>query len=136
ETGTAGSLVPGTDIPIIGTADSVKQAMIATGADTVAITSTGDLPPDRIKQISWSLEAGRQHLVLAPSMTDIAGPRIQTRPVAGLPLIHVETPRFSAGERFIKRMMDVSLAAVGIALSSPLLVVLAIIVKSTSSGPV
>ena len=77
-------------------------------ADTVAVTSTDELPPDKVKQISWGLEAGRQHLVLAPSIVDIAGPRIHTRPVSGLPLIHVETPRFSRGQRVAKRTIDLT----------------------------
>lgn len=134
--GQAGDTIPGTNIPVMGTVNAVEGAMRTSGADTLAVTSTGDLPADKVKQISWQLEAGRQHLVLAPSITDIAGPRIQTRPVAGLPLIHVETPRFSAGERFVKRMMDIGLSTVGIVLISPLLLALAIIVKLSSPGPV
>ncbi|MGP6170801.1 sugar transferase [Microbacterium sp. A204] len=134
--GKVGTSIEGTQIPVLGSVDDIPGAMAAATADTVAVTSIGDLSSHKVKQISWGLEAGRQHLVLAPSITDIAGPRIQTRPVAGLPLIHVETPRFSSGERFVKRMMDVALSVVGLALISPLLLILAIIVKSTSTGPV
>lgn len=126
----------GTDIPIMGTIDDVERVVHAGAADTVAITSIGDLPPMRVKQISWSLEAGRQHLILAPSLVDVAGPRIHSRPVAGLPLIHVETPRFSAGQRFLKRMMDVLVAAIGIIIISPVLLILAVCVKLSSPGPV
>ncbi|MFZ8466550.1 sugar transferase, partial [Staphylococcus aureus] len=85
-----------------------------TGADTVAVTSADELPADKVKQISWSLEAGRQHLVLAPSIIDIAGPRLHTRPVAGLPLIHVETPRFSRGQVFLKRTVDLVASVIGV----------------------
>ena len=77
----------------------------------MAISSTDELPPSVVKRISWQLEAGRQHLVLAPSIVDVVGPRIQTRPVAGLPLIHVETPRYSDGQRLAKRGLDLLLAA-------------------------
>lgn len=134
--GRLGTEVDGTSIPIMGTVDDIPDAMADLGADTVAITSAGDLPPYKVKQISWGLEAGRQHLVLAPSITDIAGPRIQTRPVSGLPLIHVETPRFSSGERFAKRTMDVTLSIIGVVLISPVLLSLALLVKLTSPGPV
>lgn len=126
----------GTSIPIMGSVHAVEQAIRATRADTVAVTSTDELPADKVKQISWSLEAGRQHLVLAPSIVDIAGPRIQTRPVSGLPLIHVETPRFSRGQRFAKRSMDLFLSIVGTILISPVLAFLAITVRLTSQGPV
>ncbi|WP_308193828.1 sugar transferase [Microbacterium sp. SS28] len=129
-------VVPGTAIPIVGDVEHVEAAASATGVDTVAITSTDDLPPEKVKQISWSLESGRQHLVLAPSIIDIAGPRIHTRPVSGLPLIHVETPRFSQGQRFAKRMFDLLVSTLLLVLLSPVLLIVALIVKLSSSGPV
>lgn len=134
--GKVADTIPGTDIPIMGSVDAVDRALLVTGADTVVVTSTDDLPANKVKEISWGLEAGQQHLVLAPSITDIAGPRVHSRPVAGLPLIHVETPRFSTGERFMKRTMDLTLSVVGVVIISPLLVVLALVVRLSSTGPV
>ncbi|MEN2740509.1 sugar transferase [Microbacterium sp. X-17] len=134
--GTVGQFVESTGVPVMGDVDAVEAALAATGADTVAITSTDELPADKVKQISWGLEAGRQHLVLAPSITDIAGPRLHTRPVAGLPLIHVETPRFSRGQVLLKRTVDIMLSLVGIIVLSPLLAFLALSVRLTSEGPV
>ena len=128
--------VEGTDIPIIGSISALSSAMEVTNADTVVVTSTDELPADKVKQISWSLEAGRQHLVLAPSIVDIAGPRLHTRPVAGLPLIHVETPKFSRGQSFLKRSVDLLAASVGVLLLSPLLVFVMIAVRLSSEGPV
>jgi exopolysaccharide biosynthesis polyprenyl glycosylphosphotransferase len=133
--GTGGQLA-GTDIPILGPVTAVDRLVADVDADTVAITSTDDLPPDKVKQISWSLESGRQHLVLAPSIIDIAGPRIHARPVSGLPLIHVETPRFSAGQRFAKRMFDIVVSLLLLIVLSPLLIVIALIVALSSRGPV
>jgi exopolysaccharide biosynthesis polyprenyl glycosylphosphotransferase len=128
--------VPGTDVPVIGDVDDLERALAVTAADTVAVTSTDDLPPDKVKQISWSLEAGRQHLVLTPSITDIAGPRLHTRPIAGLPLIHVETPRFSRGQLFVKRTLDIALSLLGIIVLSPLLAFLAVSVRLSSRGQI
>lgn len=134
-TGRPGGMLGGAGIPILGDIDAIESAMAAVGADTVAVTSTDDLPPSKVKQISWNLQAGRQHLVLAPSIVDIAGPRIHTRPVAGLPLIHVETPRFSQGQRFVKRTFDIAVSSVCLVALSPLLVVVGLIVRFTSPGP-
>lgn len=133
-TGKVADTIPGTEIPVMGSVSAIQGAIVATGADTVIVASSGDLPPGGVKQISWTLEAGRQHLVLAPNITDIAGPRIHTRPVSGLPLIHVETPRFSAGQRFSKRLTDILGSLVLIALASPLLLAVTIAVKATSPG--
>ncbi len=133
-TGVVAGMIEGTQIPIMGNVNAVERAIAATGADTVAITSTDDLPPSKVKQISWALEAGQQHLVLAPSIVDIAGPRIHTRPVAGLPLIHVETPRFSRGQRVLKRAMDLTVSIIGVIIISPLLLGLVIAVRMSGPG--
>ena len=124
------------DIPVLGTFDDLTRVLTDTGADTVLVTSSDALPPEKVKQISWSLEAGRQHLLLAPGIADVAGPRIHTRPVSGLPLVHVETPRFSPGQRFGKRMSDLIVSLVAVVVISPLLGILALAVKLSSPGPV
>ncbi|MBO0981003.1 sugar transferase [Microbacterium sp. SD291] len=127
--------ITGTGIPILGDVDAVESVLRAVGADTVAITSTDELPADRVKEISWALIPGREHLVLAPSIVDIAGPRIHIRPHAGLPLIHVETPKFTAGQRFLKRTFDVLSSSALILMLSPVLLLVALSIKLTTPGP-
>lgn len=134
--GKAGGTVRDTDIPILGGVNEVLGVLQYVDADTVAVTSADELPPSGVKRISWALETGSRHLVLAPAIADVVGPRIQTRPVAGLPLIHVETPRYSKGQRFVKRALDLTLTTVGVVLISPLMGVIALVIASTSSGPV
>jgi exopolysaccharide biosynthesis polyprenyl glycosylphosphotransferase len=134
-TGRRGPL-PGSNVESFGGFDDLSSALRDTGADTVVITSSDDLDPERVRQLSWSLEPGRQHLVVAPSLTDIGGPRIHTRPVQGLPLIHVETPTYSGRKLYTKRLSDVVGSALLIVALSPVLVVLAILVKATSPGPI
>ncbi|GAA1744079.1 sugar transferase [Microbacterium paludicola] len=135
-TGRVSDTVRGSNVPVLGNVNAIERALAVSGADTVVITSTDEIGADRVKKISWTLEAGRQHLVLAPSITDIAGPRIHMRPASGVPLMHVETPRFSSGQRFVKRTMDLLGATSLVILLSPVMLLLALIVKFTSSGPI
>lgn len=134
--GTPGGRLEGTDVPVLGDVDDVSWALAASAADTVGLTSSDELPPEKVKRISWSLETGQQHLVLAPGIIDVAGPRIHAEPVAGLPLIHVDIPRLSGGQRFVKRATDIVGSFFGLILLSPLLVVLAMMVRSSSPGPI
>lgn len=133
--GTRG-LLAGSNVESFGGLYDVASALATTGADTVVITSSDDLPPERVRQLSWSLEPGRQHLVVAPSLTDIGGPRIHTRPVQGLPLIHVETPTYSGRKLYTKRAFDLVGSGLLIVTLSPILIVLALLVKLTSPGPI
>jgi exopolysaccharide biosynthesis polyprenyl glycosylphosphotransferase len=124
------------EIPVVGDLDTLAGAVVDSGADTVVITGSDDLPPHRIRELSWQLEPGQQHLIVAPGLTDIGGPRIHTRPVAGLPLIHVETPRYAGGKNHSKRLFDI-LAALGlIVVLSPVLAGLAIAIRLSGPGPV
>ncbi|MET4639306.1 sugar transferase [Mycetocola sp. 2940] len=134
--GLIGDQLPGLSIPVSGDLTKLAEALEATGADTVVITSSDELPPERVRELSWSLEPGRQHLVVAPSLTGIAGPRIHTRPVAGLPLIHVETPRYDGRKIVAKRALDLLGSGVLLMALSPLLLVVAATVKLSSPGPV
>jgi exopolysaccharide biosynthesis polyprenyl glycosylphosphotransferase len=131
-----GDVLPGTDVVTFGNLDKVVQALNASGADTVVITSADELSPQRVRELSWSLEPGRQHLVVAPSLVDIGGPRIHTRPVAGLPLIHVETPRYEGGKKFAKRAFDIIASGIGIVLLLPVFGIIAAIIRLSSAGPV
>jgi exopolysaccharide biosynthesis polyprenyl glycosylphosphotransferase len=123
-------------IPVSNNLEQLQSTMDAAGADTLVVTSSDELPPERIRELSWALEPGRQHLVLAPSLTDIGGPRIHMRPVAGLPLIHVETPRYEGLKRFSKRAFDIVSSAALIFVLSPLLVVVAVGVRLSTPGGV
>ena len=53
-----GGTVRGTDIPSWDRC-SISDALASVHADTVAISSTDELPPSVVKRISWQLEAGR-----------------------------------------------------------------------------
>jgi len=132
----AGSLLPKSGVRVFGQIPDALRVLGASGADTVAVTSSDELGAQAVRELSWGLEAGRQHLIVAPSLTEINGPRIHTRPVAGLPLIHVEMPRYDGSTLYLKRGFDVVGSALLIVVLSPLLIVLALIVKFTSAGPV
>lgn len=134
--GVAGDEIDGTGTPILGDVTDALQALGQTGASTVVIASTDSLSPTKVREISWALEPGRQHLVVAPSLIDISGPRILTRPVAGLPLMHVETPRMTLGRRVGKRGLDLVVATCMVLALAPVMLVVAGLVKMTSRGPV
>ena len=134
--GATGGFIDGTDIPMSGSIANLPAALDAVDADTVVVTSANEMSSALVRELSWKLEPGHQHLVVAPSLTDIGGPRLHTRPVAGLPLIHVETPRYDGGKLYAKRLLDVLGSAVLIAVLSPVLLVTAVLVRATTPGAV
>ena len=121
-------------MPVVGTSATVIEALKKTSADTVAVGAWSDFNQSDLRRLSWELEGSGVALVVAPSLTDIAGPRIHIRPVAGLPLLHVEQPEFSGGRRLLKGSTDRLSALVVLLIASPVLLGLAIGVRVTSRG--
>ncbi len=123
-------------VPVLGGLDEVADVVRRSGADTVAVTATAAFGPSAVRKLSWELEKTDADLVLAPALTNIAGPRIHTKPVAGLPLIHVDRPTYRGANRILKKSFDVAGSGLLLAIFSPVLLGLAIAVKVNSSGPV
>jgi exopolysaccharide biosynthesis polyprenyl glycosylphosphotransferase len=73
---------------------------------------------------------------MAPALTDVAGPRIHTQPVAGLPLIHVTTPRLEGAKGIAKRGFDLTAATALLVLLALPMALIAVLVKIDSAGPV
>jgi exopolysaccharide biosynthesis polyprenyl glycosylphosphotransferase len=122
--------------PVLGGLDEIATSMRFSGADTVVVAGADDLPPEQVRELSWGLEPGREHLIVAPSLIDVGGPRIHTRPVAGLPLMHVEMPRYTGGKLIAKRALDILGSLAAICVLSPVMIAVAIAVAATSKGGV
>lgn len=130
---------PESGLPILGhQADtaSVLAAIDECDADAVAVSAGVQLHPQTIRHLGWELAARNVGLIMAPALTDIAGPRIHTQQVAGLPLIHVTTPTLEGGQRVAKRLFDVVVSGLLIILAGLPMLVIAALVKLDSKGPV
>ncbi len=116
------TLAPG--VPVLGTYDRAIEAIDASEADTVVFTGADTISPRQLRQFGWDLESRSVNLIVAPALTDVAGPRIHARPVAGLPLIHVDYPVFEGRKYAAKRAFDLIASFALLVLLSPLFLVL------------
>jgi exopolysaccharide biosynthesis polyprenyl glycosylphosphotransferase len=119
-----------------GDMDNVVAMTTNLGADTLALAGPHVLARGGLRRLSWELEDSDIDLVVAPALTDIAGPRIRIRPVEGLPLLHIDRPQFTGVRRLVKTSIDRVIAALLLVALSPLLVLAALSVKLTSRGAV
>ncbi|MAS07645.1 MAG: UDP-phosphate galactose phosphotransferase [Ahrensia sp.] len=129
--------VPGVgSVPTFGDESNVVNAVLATGSHAVAVTATERLDGRGIRDLSWELEKLDIDLLVSPGVVDIAGPRLQMRPVCGLPLIHVEKPQYSGAKRFQKRFFDIAFSSAVLLCGLPFLLLIALSIRLTSRGPV
>jgi exopolysaccharide biosynthesis polyprenyl glycosylphosphotransferase len=126
-------LAPG--VPVLGGVRQAAQTAASIGADVVAVTGAG-LGPTSVRELGWELEGTGRGLVMAPALTEIAGPRVRVSPVEGLPLVWLEQPRLGRVPRILKRGLDLVLGTVMLLGAAPVLLATAIAIKVTSRGPV
>lgn len=127
--------VDGDAVPVLGDPDNLLEVLANTQADAIAIADTTALPEGALRELAWHLEGTGVDLLVAPAITDVAGPRVAVRPIAGLPLLHVEEPEFVGARRVMKGVFDRAGAALGLLALAPLFVVVLLLIRLTSPGP-
>ncbi|GAA4597748.1 sugar transferase [Planotetraspora phitsanulokensis] len=123
------------EVPVLGDFTDVPLVVQQMGADTVAVLACPELDGTALRRLAWRLERTRTDLVVAPALMEVAGPRTTIRPVAGLPLLHVEHPDLAGARQLIKTAFDRIVAGVALVLLAPLMLVVAIAVRASSPGP-
>jgi exopolysaccharide biosynthesis polyprenyl glycosylphosphotransferase len=137
ETGRGDSVdVDGHAVPVLGDETAVIDALRATNANMVAVSNTEYLGTDGMRGLAWQLEAVDADLVVAPGVIDVAGPRLQIHPVAGLPLLHVDRPQYRGAVKVRKLALDLISAGLGLLVLWPVFIVVAVLIKLDSRGPV
>ncbi|GAB98869.1 putative glycosyltransferase [Gordonia namibiensis NBRC 108229] len=132
----SGSLAVGEhSLPVYSHFENISDAVRACSADAVAIT-TPSPGHEFIRELSWELEGLGVDVLVAPGVTDVAGPRMMMRQVEGLPLLHIDKPRYGASQTVLKTSLDYVVALVAILLAAPVMFATAIAIKAHDGGPV
>ena len=104
--------------------------------DEVAITlSLRDY--DYLGEIVGICEKSGVHTKFIPDYNSLIPTKPYTEDLMGLPVINIRyVPLTNTGNAFIKRLMDIAGSLFGILITSPIMVICAILVKLSSPGPV
>jgi exopolysaccharide biosynthesis polyprenyl glycosylphosphotransferase len=125
----------GDSVPVSGGLSSVTQVMLDLRADTVAVTGSPGITGHALRRLSYELEGSGVDLLVAPALTNVTGSRVSIRPMAGLPLLHLDEPELTGARRVLKLVFDLVVALVLTVVLSPLLLALGFLVRLTSPGP-
>ncbi len=123
-------------IKVLGTIDNLPLILPENKLDEIVIT----LPLGqygRLKEIVNLCEKSGVHTKFIPDYAGIIPNRPYTEDIQGLPVINIRrVPLNNTINSFIKRTVDIIGSIIGIILSSPVMIVSAILIKATSDGPV
>ncbi|HEV2779877.1 MAG TPA: sugar transferase [Actinophytocola sp.] len=123
-------------VPVVGELDELAEHVRRGGYRIVAITADPYWTPRRLQQLAWKLEGSGAEMVVAPTLMEVAGPRLHVSGVLGMPLLRVSAPAFTGARRVVKDIVDRIGAAVLLLLIAPLLIFVSLAIVIDSRGPV
>jgi exopolysaccharide biosynthesis polyprenyl glycosylphosphotransferase len=123
-------------VPVLGGIDQTTRAVDQLGADTVAVLACPELSGTRMRDLAWKLEDYGTNVYMAPTLLGVAESRTSIRPIAGLPLLHLEHPRRTGSRIMIKTLFDRTTAGVALLMLSPVFVAIALAIKAEDRGPI
>lgn len=115
-------------------AESVEQVRTDGSIDQIVVSYVGEDAALVHKVVEKNFNDTTPLVVLPDLTQSYVGSHVEY--VAGLPALTVNQPYFSETDLFLKRAFDFSVTFLGLLLISPLLIVLSILVKVTSPGPI
>ena len=122
-------------VPVIGGWADVTSAAAEVDADVVAIAGGGH-GARASRELGWALEGTGRQLVTALELSDVSPARGSTCVRLTGPLAWVGHPQLTGPTRLVKRMMDLILCSILLVLVAPVFAVIAILIRTTSPGPV
>ncbi len=130
----AGTLYKG--VKVLGRLGNLEIILPENKLDEVAIT----LPLkdyEYLERIVGFCEKSGVHTKFIPDYNGLIPSKPYTEDLQGLPVVNIRyVPLTNTGNKLIKRLMDIVGSLAGIVITLPIMAVVAILVKTTSPGPV
>ena len=124
------------DVPVIGNLDTLPDVIRDSGANEVIIADP-QVNGDALFEVM--MRCGRRRGVefrIAPSLFNCLPRKTEIDQIGVLPMIRLFREPLSSSARIVKRTFDLIVAALTIALLLPLWVLIALLIKLDSKGPV
>ncbi len=130
----AGTLYKG--VKVLGSLGNLEIILPENKMDEIAITlSLKDY--DYLESIVTVCEKSGVHTKFIPDYNSLIPSKPYTEDLMGLPVVNIRyVPLTNTGNIFLKRVMDIVGSLVGIAITSPIMLAAALLIKLTSRGPV
>ena len=123
-------------VKVLGETSALTSMLQENQLDEIAIAlSLKDY--DKLEQIVYICEKSGVHTKFIPDYNSLIPSKPYTEDLMGLPVINIRyVPLSNTGNIVIKRVVDIIGSLFGIILLSPILLIIALLVKLTSRGPI
>lgn len=130
-----GTLIDG--VPVLGTPASLGRVVRAVLADEVIIALSGRTPDEVLDLVALAEDEAVEIKVYPDAFHLITNNGVTVGDISGLPLISVRNVALdNPFNQAMKRLLDVVVAAVALTIASPWMLLIAVLIRLESRGPV
>ena len=122
-------------LTILGSPDDLPRLIELLDVERVIVAFSNDSSEEILALVRSLKDYGIQ-IDIVPRLFEIVGAKISMHTVEGLPLVGLPPLRLSRSSRLVKRAVDIVASAVGLLILAPFFLLLALLVKLDSRGPV
>ncbi len=126
---------PALEVPRLGDVEDLRSIVLRERIDLVVLTVSFDQLP-LVSRAASELANLNVDLQFVPDLMSLHTSRMRLKEIGGIPFISVREEALSGADRIVKRSFDILASGLGLILISPLLLLLAVLVRLSSPGPI
>jgi exopolysaccharide biosynthesis polyprenyl glycosylphosphotransferase len=135
--GTDGTSDPASDhgVPVLGSVRALRDLIRRTEAECVFVAASA-VDAEQMQHVARAVRLEGIEVRVTATLPEVLTSRLAVRPMGGTMALSLAPVRLTGAQTVAKRIFDLVLAGAALALTSPLWLVIAAAIKSTSRGPV
>ncbi len=123
-------------VPVVGAASELGAIIEQQAVDEVIIALPEDTAHRDVLWLISQCERGRVTIRVYPDLFQIIAGAVSISEMGGLPILTVRDIALKGWRRTAKRVMDIIGASIGMVMGSPIFMLIAVLIKLESPGPV
>jgi exopolysaccharide biosynthesis polyprenyl glycosylphosphotransferase len=124
-----------TRVPHLGTSDDLERILIDKDVQEVLVALPSS-DHERLLDVIGKCSGTDVKVKIRPDMYDIISGQARTNQIYGFPLIEITSQLMQPWERVIKRLIDIGVSLLILLLGLPLWLLIGVVIKLSSKGPV
>ena len=124
-----------TGLPMLGTVEDLRDLIRAAGAECIFVASSA-MSPEEMAHVAKAVRLEGVEVRVTATLPEVLSSRLSVQPLGGVTALSLRPVRLSGTQAIAKRIFDLTLSGIGLALISPILLVIGLSVKISSSGPI
>ncbi len=124
----------GPDFPVLGSVSQLREVIREVGAECVFVASSA-LSAQEMGYVAKAVRLESVEVRITATLPEVLSSRVAVQSLGGVTALSLRPVRLTGTQALVKRIFDVAVAGLSVLVLSPVLAVIAVAVRVSSSGP-